>query len=429
MATLFGHPLALFSVKVELLAAEAGRTLARRDVEIFEHEHHRPEYREVLRLGRIPVLVDEAVTLGESNAILRYLAGVWDLPAWYPPAPAARAAVDQWLDFGLVHVSFPLSQLFVYRWLSRRFPGWPMDVQRCTHMEQELARYLPAMERQLAATPYLAGAAPTLADLALVPFLAVAAEIGIPLRDTTATVRRPRPGHPAIAAWLARMTARPAFSAAWDPRLPDPRRDLVPDVTPASTDCRQIDRLLAFWFDGSSDEAFPADLGRAWFEGRDPALDGHIATTFGPLIARAADGRLDAWQETPRGTLALVLLLDQFPRHVHRGTARAYAHDGRALAVCLAALARGVDAALPPVQRAFLYLPLQHAERLDLQERAVECYARLRGEALGTFRFFAQARQHRAMIARFGRFPHRNAALGRPSTPEETRYLAGEAAA
>ena len=159
------------------------------------------------------------------------------------------------------------------------------------------------------------------------------------------------------------------------------------------------------------------------------AADLLIRTRFGPLIAQAAAGGLESWADSPRRRLALILLLDAFPRHAFRGTDRAFATDRAALALALSGMQLAADAALTAVERLFFYLPLQHAEITEAQEESVAAYRRLQREApeeLGELfaRALADAERRRELIARFGRFPHRNPALDRASTPEEQQFLA-----
>jgi uncharacterized protein (DUF924 family) len=154
-----------------------------------------------------------------------------------------------------------------------------------------------------------------------------------------------------------------------------------------------------------------------------------VRSRFGSLVERAAAGELAAWADSPRRRLSLILLLDQFPRHVYRGTARAFASDREALALALSGMQSAADAALTPVERIFFYMPLQHAELRDAQEESVAAYRRLLNEAPQDIRsLFASALEsaqlHRDIVARFGRFPHRNPVLGRPNTAEEEAYLA-----
>ncbi|WP_279356790.1 DUF924 family protein [Methylobacterium indicum] len=170
--------------------------------------------------------------------------------------------------------------------------------------------------------------------------------------------------------------------------------------------------LVAFWRKAGLDRWFTAD----------PAFDA-ACRAYRPLHEAAARGELAAWEATPEGALALVLLLDQFPRNLFRGTPRAWATDAAALAAAERALARGHDRAIEPGLRIFLYMPLTHAEDRDLQERSVALFA-----ALGLPVHLDAAIEHRDLIRRFGRFPHRNAVLGRPETAAERDYLAGEGA-
>lgn len=177
--------------------------------------------------------------------------------------------------------------------------------------------------------------------------------------------------------------------------------------------------VLEFWF---SDRARPL-----WFA-RDAAFDAEIDRRFAATHEPARDGRLDHWQDSPEGALALVIVLDQFSRNLHRGTARAFACDARAKAVADNALARGFDARLPVERRWFLYLPFEHSEDLADQRRAVALFQALAEAASGPERAEAEerldyARRHLAAIERFGRFPHRNEILGRETTAEEEEYL------
>lgn len=181
------------------------------------------------------------------------------------------------------------------------------------------------------------------------------------------------------------------------------------------------DTVLAFWFAEGLE-----GWRKAWFEKND-AFDAACREAFGPLVVPAREGALDGWAATPQGALALLLLLDQAPRNLFRGSAEAFASDAHARAVARrAVLAERFDLALPPVARVFLYLPFEHGEAMADQDLSVALYEGLRDipalAAPGAVIDYAW--RHRAVIERFGRFPHRNAALGRESTPAEQAWLA-----
>jgi uncharacterized protein (DUF924 family) len=184
------------------------------------------------------------------------------------------------------------------------------------------------------------------------------------------------------------------------------------------------EEILVYWFGDEDDARSRSNL---WF-GQSDATDAEIRTAFGRDHELAAEGRLDEWAATARGRLALILMLDQFSRHIHRGRPAAHAHDLRAQTLAVEGIARGVDRRLSPLERWFFYMPLMHAEDLDLQARSVHCFRQLVEDAPEQYRDAVQAaydhaRQHRDMIERFGRFPERNEVLGRASTAEEMRYL------
>ena len=171
----------------------------------------------------------------------------------------------------------------------------------------------------------------------------------------------------------------------------------------------EAEAVIAFWFAPGLDER--------WFVA-DPAFDAEIRERFQPLVERAAAGDCDDWIGSPRGALALCLLLDQFPRNIWRGSPLAYACDAKAREVSRAVIAAGLDRQLPAQQRPFLYLPFEHSEDLADQERCVALMHDLDDEELLDY-----ARRHRDIVARFGRFPHRNVVLGRESTAEEVEFL------
>jgi uncharacterized protein (DUF924 family) len=188
------------------------------------------------------------------------------------------------------------------------------------------------------------------------------------------------------------------------------------------------EEILEFWF--GADDA-PSDvrerLSARWFV-RDDGFDALIRSRFGHLVDAAINGELEAWNRSPRSWLALLLLLDQFPRNIYRDTSRAFAGDEKAQRAALDGISRGEDRGLPVRYRLFAYLPLEHAEELPLQRRSVALFEALAQDpdALPTeaySQYLDYARRHSDVIARFGRFPHRNAVLGRMSTPEEQAYL------
>lgn len=189
----------------------------------------------------------------------------------------------------------------------------------------------------------------------------------------------------------------------------------------------RIEAVLEFWFGDESPAAVEASWKR-WFRGGE-ATDREIRSRFAGLVEAARRGELAAWRATSRGRLALVILLDQFGRNLYRGTAAAFAADAEALALALDGIETGLDRALSPLERVFLYMPMQHAESREVQQRSVATYAALADvdapeHVRSVLRSSADyARQHRDIIERFGRFPHRNAVLGRPSTAEELEYL------
>jgi uncharacterized protein (DUF924 family) len=185
-------------------------------------------------------------------------------------------------------------------------------------------------------------------------------------------------------------------------------------------DQRRLAEVLLFWF-GAPAERGKAD--RRWFVKSD-AFDREVRERFLALYQDAAAGELVGVREDPSECLALILLLDQFPRNMFRGTPRAFATDALALETARHALARGFDRGMPAVERLFVYLPFEHSESIADQERACELMKPLDAlqPQLEAYRY---AVLHRDIIRRFGRFPHRNAILGRDSTPEELEFLQG----
>ncbi|HHQ4533420.1 TPA: DUF924 family protein [Aeromonas veronii] len=187
--------------------------------------------------------------------------------------------------------------------------------------------------------------------------------------------------------------------------------------------------LLALWFGDEADDVLRATRQAPLWWGKSSETDALLASRFGEQAEAAAKGSLAHWAEVPAGRLALILLLDQLPRNIHRGTPAAFAQDPLARDLCLKGLSIGADKSLSPLERVFFYLPLEHAESREQQARSVALFEALATEQAGTpaqatFVGFADfARRHQVIIERFGRFPHRNDILGRTSTPEEAAFL------
>ncbi|MGE5090159.1 MAG: DUF924 family protein [Candidatus Levyibacteriota bacterium] len=174
--------------------------------------------------------------------------------------------------------------------------------------------------------------------------------------------------------------------------------------------------ILDFWFPpGTSGER------REWFQ-KDPAFDREIRERFGTALAAGLAGAFGDWCTSPRGALARIVLLDQYTRNAFRDTPAAFAGDPAALATAEDAIARGFDRELVPRERAFMYMPLEHSESLPVQERSVALFAALAADT-GLDSQLPWAERHRDIVRRFGRFPHRNAILGRSSTAEEIAFL------
>ncbi len=197
-------------------------------------------------------------------------------------------------------------------------------------------------------------------------------------------------------------------------------------------DQARIDAVVAFWFKEHQLSAPQIDRRMDIWFGEDPAFDHEIRQAFATDVEKASEGELDHWADEPRGRLALILLLDQFRRNIYRGTAKAFEKDKAALKLCVEGAMQKKDRGLTPIQRVFFYMPLQHAESRKVQAKSVELFRRL-AEAVSptlkeTFLTIAQfAELHHDIIEQYGRFPHRNAVLGRDNTPEEDEYLAGDA--
>ena len=202
-------------------------------------------------------------------------------------------------------------------------------------------------------------------------------------------------------------------------------------------------RVREFWFGKSFTGPFPGEGDLAsqalalqrrvslWFESNPQTRsqqDATIRSQFQRLVERAGRGELASWADSPRRRLSLIILLDQFPRQIYRGTSKAFEYDDQALSLTLSGMQSAADGALNIVERLFFYMPLQHAESTEVQDESVGAYKRLVDESpvemKSTFESSLQsAEEHRAMIRHFGRFPHRNRILGRENTPEEDEWL------
>ena len=191
-----------------------------------------------------------------------------------------------------------------------------------------------------------------------------------------------------------------------------------PTAPPTSAPVAPLaEEILVFWFTSG-----PHEDREVWFR-KDDAFDRAIRERFGDAIAAGLAGAFGDWCTTPRGSLARVILLDQLTRNAFRGTPQAFAGDARALATAKQALQREFDRELDPYERWFMYMPFVHSEDLATQDQAVKLFVALAAET-GLDSPLPWTQRHRDVIARFGRFPHRNEILGRPSTPEELAFLA-----
>jgi uncharacterized protein (DUF924 family) len=188
---------------------------------------------------------------------------------------------------------------------------------------------------------------------------------------------------------------------------------------------KSAEDVLHFWLGAPEDP--PLAKSERWYK-KDAALDREIKERFEETLLAGTRGELDAWKETPRGRLALVIMFDQFSRNMFRGTAQSFAQDGLARDIALDAIAAGDEGQLKHVARSFLYMPLMHSEDVDLQRKCVAAFTRLVDSSPPELRKFTESGLHYAtlhadIIERFGRFPHRNEILKRPSTREEEAFL------
>lgn len=203
------------------------------------------------------------------------------------------------------------------------------------------------------------------------------------------------------------------------------------DATITDDDQLRIDAVLSFWFMEEQLTAPQIDQRMDIWFGEDDIFDHEIKKEFANDVARASAGQLNHWADRPDGRLALILLLDQFRRNMYRNTAAAFELDKFALKLCVEGAMQKKDKELTAIQKAFFYMPLQHAESRKVQAKAADIFNRLAQVVSPTYRetfeTIAQfAELHRDIIEQFGRFPHRNKLLNRENTPEEDEYLAGD---
>jgi len=203
------------------------------------------------------------------------------------------------------------------------------------------------------------------------------------------------------------------------------------DATITDEDQDRIEAILSFWFKQQELTAPQIDRRMDMWFGEDPVFDHEVEKEFADDISAACAGTLDHWAADPHGRLALIILIDQFRRNIHRNTAKAFSKDKLALKLCVEGAMEKTDRSLTPIQRVFFYMPLQHAESRKVQAKSVELYNRL-AEAVTltyreTFLTVAQfAELHKDIVDQFGRFPHRNKLLNREDTAEEAEYLASD---
>ena len=188
------------------------------------------------------------------------------------------------------------------------------------------------------------------------------------------------------------------------------------------------EHVLQYWFGTETDDGVVAQQQASLWWKKSATTDNEIRSRFEPLVNKAGAGALDAWRTSASGRLALIILMDQFPRNIYRYTPRAFQFDRIALQICQEGLAAGDDQQLRPVERVFFYMPLEHSENIEHQNLSVKLFENLcrdiHPEAKEAFAgFFDYAVRHREVIERFGRFPHRNKILGRHSTAGEVRFL------
>jgi uncharacterized protein (DUF924 family) len=211
----------------------------------------------------------------------------------------------------------------------------------------------------------------------------------------------------------------------------DSTRHQIRFTGPCLLSTETIDTIVTFWLGPGLDGPEAAFARRDWWYDGGATVDDEIRSRFGTLVLLACGGSLPDWQATPNGALALILLLDQFTRNIYRGTPDAYAGDAAAFDIVNRAIGRNLDRALHPVARIWLYHPFHHAEQVEAQDRGIALLNEVLKSAPAVWHPYIQRSikgwtRHRDIVARFGRFPHRNRVLGRPSTDEERAFLAAD---
>jgi len=192
----------------------------------------------------------------------------------------------------------------------------------------------------------------------------------------------------------------------------------------------EINRVLSFWFGDLKENEAPSEAHRKMWWIKDTENDNRIKDNFGNDLRLAIDGELDDWKKSPEGSLALIILLDQFSRNIYRDTNKAFSQDEMSLQICTEGIDNGFDKELHPVKRILFNMPLMHSESMDMQEKSLECFSGLAQEftepesiASTVSNSYQYALRHYEIIKRFGRYPHRNEILGRESTTEEIEFL------
>lgn len=196
------------------------------------------------------------------------------------------------------------------------------------------------------------------------------------------------------------------------------------------SDIKKIDSILNFWFGNIVGNEIPSEAHRKKWWIKNYETDEQIRSQFGYFLEMAITGDFQSWSLTANGSLALIILLDQFSRNIYRDKSHAFSQDQKALVFCLEGIKRGFDCELHPVQRIFFYMPLMHSEDISIQEKSIKCFSNLVKQfktpepianmVSGSYDY---ALKHYEIIKRFGRYPHRNGILGRASTPEEIEFL------